>query len=792
MVNKNDNSKNSVDQLVEVPASEEVAKSFLEYSMSVVYSRALVNATDGFKPVARRILYAMSLENMTNDKNFVKATRPVASTMGNFHPHGDSSIFDALVKLVQPFYLNIPLIEGYGNFGDISGSGAAAPRYVECRLAKSAQWVLQEVRENTVDMRPNYDGETVEPVSLPVMFPNLLINGSFGIAVGFASKFAPHNPGEAIDACKFVLKNPDASLKQIMKYIPGPDFPTGAEILGTDGIEKAYETGSGVIRLRSRYTVQPVGRGKSEIIFTELPYGVKTETIIIKIKDALKLGKLQGLADVKDLTDRKNGLRVVVETKTGINPQALLVELFKNTPLEESFGINNTALVNGEPRVIGLKEIITIFLGYRKEIILRRTQFRIDKREARKHLVEGLLKALANIDEVIKIVRASDNATVAQEGLMKKFKLDEIQADYILGIPLRRLTKYDQVELKNELNKLVDELKELNLILNDEEVLKALMLTELDEVKKSINRPRLSTIVGGALAEHLEAAKEVASSMSLEVADEPCGVFLTPKGGIVRSSNLDASKPVLSFALTSTRGKFIAITNKGRAFRLDAIHVGEREVNANNIIPEKLSSGEKVVALAPISLPEGAKNGGLAMGTKNGVIKVAAPQWPVRADDFTVIGLEKDDVILSARWVEDVANYDFVFIASNTNLLRFEGKTVRPQGLSGAGVAGVKLVEGSQAISFNVIAKNEAENALVITTTGKSIKATPFVLYPSKGRASQGMRSHKFLKGETELILATVSPSGSMFSKDGKIVALPKLDSRRDGSGVKVADESLF
>lgn len=789
MTNKN---TNTVEKFINTPAAEEVSKSFLEYSMSVVYSRALVAATDGLKPVQRRILYAMSLEGMTHDKNFVKATRPVASTMGNFHPHGDSSIFEALVKLVQPFYLNIPLVEGYGNFGDISGSGAAAPRYVECRLSKAAQWVLQEVKEDTVDMRPNYDGETVEPVSLPVMFPNLLINGNFGIAVGFASKFAPHNPGEAIDACKFVLKNPDASLKQIMKYIPGPDFPTGAEILGTDGIEEAYSTGQGVIRLRSRYTVQPAGRGKSEIVFTELPYGVKTESVIAKIKDALKAGKLQGLADVKDLTDRKNGLRVVVETKTGINPQALLVELFKNTPLEESFGINNTALVDGEPRTIGLKEIITIFLDYRKDIVLRRTRFRINKRETRKHLVEGLLKALANIDEVIRIVRASADASVAQAGLMKKFKLDEIQADYILGIPLRRLTKYDQIELKNELKKLIDELKELNLILKDEEVLKSVILAELDEVKKAINRPRLSTIVGGALAEHLEAAKEVASSMSLEVADEPCGVFLTPKGGVVRSSNLAASKPVSSFALTTTRGKFIALTNKGRAFRLDALHVGEREVAAHNVLPEKLKSGEKVVALAPISLPDGSSSGGLAVGTKKGVVKVVAPQWPVRSDDFTVMGLDADDEIIGARWVEDVANYDFVFIASNTNLLRFEGKAVRPQGLSGAGVAGVKLVDGSHAISFNVISKDEIEKALVITTTGKSIKATPFMLYPAKGRASQGMRSHKFLKGENELVLATVSPSGALFSKDGKVVTLPKLDTRRDGSGVKVADESLF
>ena len=777
--------------LIDAPLNTEVSKSFLEYSMSVVYSRALPDIVDGLKPVQRRILFSMNEEGYTPEKGFVKSAKPVASTMGNYHPHGDSSIYMALVKLAQPFYLNVPLVEGYGNFGDVTGSGPASSRYTECKLSKEALLVLSELKENTVAMRPNYSDDQEEPVYLPVQFPNLLVNGQFGIAVGFASNFAQHNGVESINAAKYLLKNPEATVAQLMKYIPGPDFPTGGQIVGTDGILSAYETGQGIIKIRGSYTIVPTGRGKHEIVFNELPYGAKTENIITKIKESIKLGKLTGIADAQDLTDHANGLKFVIDVKAGVNPQALVSELFRLTPLEESFGINNTCLVNGEPKTVGLKEILQSFLTHRFDIVTKRTSFRKDKKDARLHLIEGLLKALANIDEVIKIIRGAADTAIARDSLMKKFKLDEIQADYILDIPLRRLTKFDQIQLNDEKAKLTGELVALNKILSDKEELKSVINQELDEVKKILNQPRRSVIVDGALAEHVEAAKIAAKSVDLEVPDEPCGVYLTPKGGILRADNLSSSKPILSFAVTTTRGKFIAVTNKGRAFRIDTLNVGTKETSVVSVLPEKLSSEEKVIAVTPVALAEG-KTGGIAMGTRNGFVKIATPTWPVRSDDFSVITLEGDDLIVGASWVPDINEADFVFISEDTSLLTFPASKVRPSGLSAGGVAGIKLADGFKVSSFSIVPLAEKETALVVNHTGTSIKATPFNLYPAKGRATGGVRSLKFLKGETKLVASTVSDKGVLFAKDGVIVPIPKVDMRRDGSGTKIETESLF
>lgn len=777
--------------VVPTPINDEVSKSFLEYTMAVVYSRALPNAIDGLKPVARRILFSMYRDGYTPDKNFVKSARTVGNVMATLHPHGDSSIYDAMVKLAQPFYQNCRLVEGYGNWGDAGGSKAASPRYTEARLDKTALLALSEIRENTVDMRPNYDGEDEEPVILPVQFPNLVINGTFGIAVGFSSNMAPHNPGEVLDATRWLLTHPNADLEKLMTFIPGPDFPTGAQILGQDAIKEAYQTGRGIIRLRSTSRIEATGRGKHNIIFSEMPYGVRTESIMMKVKEGIKNGKLQGIADIKDLTDRKNGIRLVVETKTGINPNALLADLYKLTPLEDSYGINNVALVNGEPKTLGLKEQLEIFIAHRVSVVTRRTQFRKNKKEARLHILEGMLKALANIDEVIRIIRGSADTAEAKAKLIKKFKLDDIQSEYILSIPLRSLTKWDSIKLNEEKVTLTKDIIELNKILNDDKELKAVIGSELEVVKKQLDRPRRSVLVGGNLAEHLEAAKSAAANLSLEIPDEACGIFLNVRGGIVRTAKTTATKAVLSSVVTTTRGKFIALTNKGNAYRIDAIHVGTKEVAASSVLPGKLAAGEKVIALSPVELEQG-KTGGLALGTKNGSVKIVTPTWPVRSDEFSVVSLEKDDVILSSRWVEDVNNYEFCFITDAANLLRFEAKAVRPQGLSGGGVAGIKLVEGSKVLSFDIISKEEVKDALVITHTGKSVKATPYDLYGAKGRATQGMRSHKFLKGETSLALASASPSGVLFTAEGKEVPTPKIDKRRDGSGVAVKPDELF
>lgn len=780
------------DSIISVDLNSEVETSFLSYAYYVIGERAIPDARDGLKPVQRRILYMMHKSGNTPDKQHTKSAKIVGEVMGNLHPHGDSAIYDAMVRLAQPFTLMTPLIDGRGNFGDRPGAGAAASRYTEARMSNEALLLVNELRERPVDYVPNYDNKMDQPVVLPVQYPYLAINGASGIAVGFATNMAPHNPGEIIDATRWLLTHPNADLEKLMTFVPGPDFPTGCQVIGSDGIKEAYETGRGKITIRAPYRVEDLGRGKKALVFYEFPYEVNSETIIENIKKAIKEGKLQGIADVKDLTDRRNGIRLFIETKAGFNVDAIAASLYKNTALETGFAFNNIALVeDGTPQLLGLKRQLQIFIDHRIQVVTRRTETRKRKRDERLHLIEGLLKALANIDEVIKIIRAASDAEVARTNLMKKFKIDEIQANYILEIPLRRLTKFDQLELKDEKNKINGELKELNSILNDEKVLIALISKELEAARKVVDRPRRSVLVDGSLAEHLEATKAVAANVNVEIPDEECGIFLSAKNGIVRSNKTSSTRSYLSSVKTTTRGKFIAVTNKGRAFRIDAIHVGTKETTANNILPEKLATKEKVIALTPVELEKG-QVGGLALGTKNGSVKIVTPTWPVRSDDFTVVSLDADDEILSARWVEDVNNYEFCFVTENANLLRFEAKSVRPQGLSGGGVAGIKLVDGAKAIAFGIISKEEVAKSLVITHTGKSVKATPYDLYGAKGRATQGMRSHKFLKGEDKLVLAAVSPSGTLFTAEGKEVPTPKIDKRRDGSGVAVKADELF
>jgi len=779
--------------LIDTPADEQLSKSFLEYSMSVVYSRALPSI-DGLKPVQRRLLHIMcNVDRILPSGGYVKSARPVASTMGELHPHGDSSIYQALVKIAQPFYLNIPYVDGYGNWGDVSGSGAAASRYTECKLRPAALLLASEVGEDTVEMRPNYDGTSTEPALLPVQFPALLVNGAFGIGVGFANRSVPNNPTEVMEATRYLLKNPNASLDKVMKYMPGPDFPTGALLIGNDGIREAYETGQGKFRIRARSTVKATTRGKHEIIFNELPYEISTEKVIEEIKAGLKDGKFPGLADAKDLTDRKNGLRVVIETKTGIKPEVLLNELYSNTSLEVTFGVNNTILVDGAPKTVGLLETIQLFLDFRRDVVRRRSEFRKAKRETRLHLVNGLLKALANIDEVIKIVRNADNAALASTGLQKKFKIDDIQASYILEIPLKRLTKLDQIELQTEKDKLEKEIAELKKILDDQKVLDALIYKELGEVQKQIGRDRRSTIVGGTLAEHMEAAKEVAASAATasEVEDEPCYVIVTPKFGLVRTSK-PYTRPARSISETTTRGRFVAVTNKGRGFKVDTLHVGEKESKADTVLPVKLARGEQVIAVTPLELSEGA-TGGIAIGTKNGSVKITAPQWPVRSDEFSVIGLAKDDEIVNAQWVSDVNAYDLIFITSDASFLTFPASKVRPQGLIGAGMAGIGL-KGTHVVAFDVVETANRDNYVVVESTGKSIKATPFTadLFPSKGRGTGGYNTYSFIKGETELVAATVSVKGILLTDSGTLVPLPALVKKRVASGTKMEKDGLF
>ena len=780
----------------------EIEDSYLEYAYSVIHSRALPDARDGLKPVHRRILYSMHQQGYRPNSAYVKSSRVVGDVMGRYHPHGDLAIYEAMVRLAQDFSLNAPLVDGHGNFGT-QDDGPAASRYTECRLSNEAMLLVSELGEDTVDFRPNYDGSELEPVVLPAAFPNLLVNGTSGIAVGMATNMIPHNLGEVISAARWLISHPAATLDDLMKRIPGPDLPTGGMLLGLDEVRKAYETGRGVVRMRARAETGPLegSRGRQAITVTELPYGVGPEKIIEKITDEVtKSKRLTGIADVKDLTDRENGTRLVIECKVGVNPTALLADLYRLTPMEQSFGINNLVLVDGQPQTLGLKALLEVFLSHRYEVVTRRTRYRRRKREERLHLVEGLLIALLDIDKVIRLIRTSENAQEAKEGLMSRFKLSEIQATYILDTPLRRLTKFDKLELEEEQDRLRAEIAELSTILDDESVLKKLVSDELAKVAKDLAGPRRTALIDGDLKEVLAASVPAGP---LEVADDPCQVILSATGLVARTAaeseeSSEARKrsgrarhdAVAAIVHSTARGQVLLVTNRGRAFKIDVLPLpvlpdaeGTVSVSGGMAANElaSLDKGEQVIGIAPL-VGEGSP--GIALGTRQGVVKVCAPEWPVRSDEFEVITLKDGDEVIGATWLTD-GSETLAFVSSEASLLRYAASLVRPQGLKGGGMAGINLTGDAHAVFFGAIRTDDTEHGepLVVTSTGMTVKVTPFEEYPAKGRATGGVRAHRFLKGEDGLRLAWIGSRPAGMSESGAPVELPEVDVRRDGSG---------
>jgi DNA gyrase subunit A len=804
-------------RVIDNPLSTEVEDSYLEYAYSVIHSRALPDARDGLKPVHRRILYSMYDQGHRPDRPYVKSARITGDVMGRFHPHGNLAIYDALVRLAQDFSLNTPLIDGHGNFGS-PDDGPAAERYTESRLSPEAMLLVGELGEGTVDFKPNYDGSEQEPKVLPAAFPNLLVNGTSGIAVGMATNMIPHNLAEVVAAARHLIAHPDADLDALMRFVPGPDLPTGGQLLGLDEVRRAYETGRGVVRVRARAQTGPLegGRGRQAITVVELPYGIGGEKIIEAITDEVKgklivsgpkkgqrlAARLQGIADVKDLTDREHGTRLVIECKVGVNPQALLADLYRLTPLESSFGINNLVLVDGQPQTLGLKELLEVFLAHRYEVVTRRTTHRRARRQDRLHLVDGLLIALIDIDRVVALIRGSDDAAAAKAGLMAEFGLTDVQATYILDTPLRRLTRFDRIELETEQERLRAEIAELSRILDDGEVLKKVVSDELAAVSKQYGSPRRTTLIDGDLKEVLAASVPAGP---LEVADDPCQVILSATGLIARTAaeseeaaegrrrsgrvKHDAVRAVVH---STARGRVLLITSRGRAFKIDVLPLpvlpeqpGTVSVrggmSASELVP--LEKGERVVGLAPLS----GSGPGLAMGTRQGIVKVCAPEWPVRSDEFEVITLKAGDEVVQATWLVDGAE-SLAFVSSDASLLRFPARQVRPQGLKGGGMAGINLSAGAEVLSFNVVVTTDTEHGepMVVTSTGTQVKVSPFALYPAKGRATGGVRAQRFLKGESRLAVAWVGPRPVGASATGDPIELPAPDGRRDGSGEAV------
>ncbi|HKS01829.1 MAG TPA: DNA topoisomerase IV subunit A, partial [Arthrobacter sp.] len=769
------------ENIVDIDVTSEMEGSFLEYAYSVIYSRALPDARDGLKPVQRRILYMMSDMGLRPDRGHVKSARVVGEVMGKLHPHGDTAIYDAMVRMAQDFSLRLPLIDGHGNFGSLD-DGPAAPRYTEARLAAAALTMTDHLDENVVDFVPNYDNQLTQPEVLPAAFPNLLVNGTTGIAVGMATNMAPHNLVEVISAARHLIANPEATLEDIMRFVPGPDLPTGGRIVGLDGIRDAYATGRGSFKTRAKVEVEQLSARRTGLVVTELPYMVGPEKVIEKIKDAVNSKKLAGISDVVDLTDRKHGLRLVIELKNGFNPNAVLQQLYRYSPMEDSFGINNVTLVDGQPQTLGLLQLLTVYVDHRISVVRRRTVFRLGKKKDRLHLVEGLLIAIVDIDEVIQIIRSSDEASAARERLMSIYDLSEIQANYILELRLRQLTKYSRIELEKEQDELRREIAELEAILESDQLLRELVSDELGEIAEKYGTPRrtvlleseaVSPTVASAGGEQSKAGKGKPAPLALEIADDPCWAILTASGQIARTANRDSlaetgprSKHDVfrSVVKTSARGEIAAVTSQGRMLRIQVMDMPVLPPvsglpNLAGGVPAKdfitLLKGESLVAFAPLDEV-------LALGTAQGIVKRVQPEYPLNREDWEVITLkDKDSVVGVAPAGSDDA--DLVFLTRQAQLLRFTAANVRPQGRTAGGMAGIKLAAGDQVVFFGAVAPGD-EAAVVVTISGTdgalpgtapgAAKVTAFAEYPAKGRATAGVRAHRFLKGEDTLLLA--------------------------------------
>jgi DNA gyrase subunit A len=809
------------ENIVDIDVAEEMRASYLEYAYSTIYQRALPDARDGLKPVQRRILYQMNEMGLRPDRPHVKCARVVGEVMGRLHPHGDSAIYDALARMAQPWAMRLPLVDGHGNFGSTGGDDApAAMRYTEARLTAAAMEMVASIDEDTVDFIPNYDGSETQPDVLPAGLPNLLVNGASGIAVGMATNMAPHNLGEVIAAARFLIRNPSASLDQLMRYVPGPDLPTGGRIVGLEGVREAYQTGRGIFRSRATAVIEQLTPRRTGIVVTELPYTIGPEKVMARIKDLVQAKKLNGIADLKDLTDRKRGLHLVIEVRSGFNPDAVLAELYRLTPMEETFGINNVALVDGQPRVLGLRELLEIYVAHRLEVVRRRTEYRRRKRSERLHLVDGLLVALLNIDEVIAVIRSSDDASSARERLMAIFELSEIQAQYILDTPLRRLTRYDRLELEREQDVLRSEIASLTAILESDSLLRDVVSDELAEVAKKFSTPRRTVL--------LEDSASSVAAVPLEVSDDPCVVLMSATGRVARVTVSDqdlyaertlvppsgdltrAAHDVLAATVrTTARGTIGVVTSAGRLVKVNVLELSALVLGGSGAVSlaggtavgefAALEPGETVAGLCSVN------GAGIAIGTAEGVVKRVLPEYPQNRDDFEVISLRPSDRVVGAVQLSEESS-ELVFITSDAQLLRFPASAVRPQGRAAGGMAGVRLSSGASVVWFGAVSAAAASGvpfgapgtyspAVVVTVAGStgalpgaaglSVKVTPLHEYPGKGRATGGVRCQRFLRGEDVLVMAWAGAGPALgATEEGSPVILPDPVGKRDGSGI--------
>ena len=758
---------------------KEMQASFLEYSMSVIVSRALPDVRDGLKPVHRRILYAMNESGYTPNRAHMKSARTVGDVIGKYHPHGDAAVYDTMVRLAQPFNMRVPLVDGHGNFGSIDGDSAAAMRYTEARLDKAAMELLRDLDKETVDFQPNYDESLTEPTVLPARFPNLLVNGSAGIAVGMATNIPPHNLGEAIDATCLMLDNPDVTTEELMEVMPGPDFPTGGEIMGTSGIKDAYETGRGSLTIRAKYRIEELKNGKSQIVITEIPYQVNRNRMLEKLGELVRDKKLPEISNIHDAADRK-GIDIIIELKANALPQVVVNKLFKHTQLQIGFGVIMLALVDGVPRVLSLKEVLHYYIKHQEEVIERRTRYELAKAEERAHILEGLIVALDNIDEVITIIRSSETDKEASDRLIERFGLSEKQTEAILQMRLRRLVGLERQKIQDELDELRERIAYFKRVLEDRTLLRGIIKEEMLEIKKRFATPRRTKIGREATEINVEDL----------IADENMVVTVTKAGYVKRlpvatyrsqkrggkgtqGVNLKDNDYVDHLFVASTHAFMLFFTSKGKVYRLKVYEIPEASRHARgtaivNLL--QLAKDESIAAvIATKDFPE---NEFLIFGTKQGMVKKTSMKAydRTRRDGLIAINLKEGDELMS---VKRVAPTDMVIMASSAGkAIKWDESEVRPMGRDTTGVRGITLPFGSHALGLEVCNAQYKPELFVITEKGYG-KRTDVSEYPMQHRGGQGVFTINMTDKKGQLVdVKIVRPGEEMMimSEEGVVV----------------------
>ncbi|GBE22031.1 DNA gyrase subunit A [bacterium BMS3Bbin01] len=785
-------------QDMETPAvdiNQEVEKSFLEYAMSVIVSRALPDVRDGLKPVQRRIIYSMFESNMGPTSSFRKCSKVVGDVMGNYHPHGNDAIYDALVRMGQDFSSRYPLIDKQGNFGTVDDPPAAM-RYTESRMTHLAMRLLEGIRENTVDFVENYSGESSEPVVLPARFPNLLVNGSTGIAVGMATNIPPYNLGEIIDAALFTLENPDAPVESYLEIVKGPDFPTGGYLVGRRGIHEALTTGRGSVKMRAVTDVQEVRKGRTAIIVTELPYQVSHDRVLEKIATLVHSKKITGIADLRNASSDRVGTRLVIELKKDAIPQVVLNQLFKMTQLQETFGVNAVALVDGIPRTMNIAQMIGYYLDHQMEVVERRTLFRLDEAKRRAHIVEGLLIALDNIDEVIAIIRNSDDTAVARAALMKEFELSEIQANHILDMQLRRLTALETSKLRDEQATLEETIADLEAILADPARRRAIITEDLKEIKDKFADPRRSHLIpddGDLSLEDLIADEELVVTVSGNgyVKSVLARMYRAQgRGGRgVQGASLRQDDVINHLVHTTAHSYLLFFTNRGKVHRVKAHQIPRKERTAKGVLAQAvlpLEPDERIEAVIDTRDYETSRY--LVMVTKMGLVKKTAfHDYDSRNATLVAISLQEGDEVVAVRTTN--GEDELLLFTSNGQGIRFSEKDLRPMGRATRGVRGIRLRDGDSVIS--AASSKDGEEVLLITSGGygKRVKMSEF---PIQRRGGIGVKSMKLTRVRGRLIAGrAVSAGAEVFaiSSDGVVIRIGTKGisrQKRDARGVKV------